>query len=237
MKHILLVDDDDELGDLLTEYLAGEGFSLEIVSDGQRGLDRARSGQHMLVILDIMLPSMNGLEVLKQLRKTSGIPVLMLTARGEEIDRILGLEMGADDYLPKPFNPRELVARLRAIERRVQEIQPATAAEEKKRDILTVDDVIIDLLQRIVTCGGEAVAVTGAEFSLLHQLLANAGNVVSRDELICNALGRKPSVFDRSIDVHISSLRKKLGRNANGYQRIRSVRGVGYIYTPGREAA
>lgn len=235
MEDILLIDDDIELGDLLVDYLAGEGFSLEVITDGKLGLEKARSGNYSLVVLDVMLPTLNGFEVLKQLRTSSKVPVIMLTARGEEIDRILGLEMGADDYLPKPFNPRELVARLRAVGRRTKESLPDNDPTQTGNDILTVDDIEIDLLQRIVTCKGQEIVVTGAEFSLLHQLLAHAGSVVSREDLIYHVLGRKPSVFDRSIDVHISSLRKKLGHQVRGRQRIRSIRGVGYMYTAGRE--
>ena len=229
MSRLLLVDDDVELCELVTEYLGGEGFELDVAYDGRGGLERARSSSFDLVILDVMLPGLTGFEVLRRLRETSSVPVLMLTARGEEVDRIVGLEMGADDYLPKPFNPRELAARIRAILRRAD-------APPDSRDLVTVGDVAVDLGTRMVTVAGGEVALTGVELSLLEALVRSAGTVVSRDDLSRAALYRKASAFDRSLDVHISNLRRKLGPAPNGGERIKTVRGVGYQYVKPGEA-
>jgi two-component system, OmpR family, response regulator CpxR len=223
MSEVLLIDDDVELCELVSEYLVGEGFAVDMVHDGSHGLGRALEGGHDLVILDVMLPGLTGFEVLRRLRETSAVPVLMLTARGEDVDRIVGLEMGADDYLAKPFNPRELAARIRAILRRVSS-GPETS------DRIGVDDVVVDLGTRCVSVGDEEIPLTGVEFSLLETLVRSAGNVVSRDELSRAALFRRASAFDRSLDVHISNLRRKLGPTAVGGERIKTVRGVGYQY-------
>jgi len=220
---VLLVDDDVELCELVSEYLGGEGFEIEVTHNGNDGLARAQEGRHDLVILDVMMPGLTGFEVLRRLRGSSSVPVLMLTARGEDVDRIVGLEMGADDYLAKPFNPRELAARMRAILRR------ASAAPETG-DRIAVDDVVVDLGTRAVTVRGEEIALTGVEFSLLESLVRSAGNVVSRDGLSRSALFRKASAFDRSLDVHISNLRRKLGPGQGGGERIKTVRGSGYQY-------
>jgi DNA-binding response OmpR family regulator len=178
----------------------------------------------------VMLPKISGFEVLRRIRASSNIPVLMLTARGEEIDRIVGLEMGADDYLPKPFNPRELVARLRAIARRTE--NAVQNLEGKPSDeVLTVGDLVLETKTRVVRKDGNEVAVTAAEFSLLQELLRMAGQVVGREELAENVLGRKLSMFDRSIDVHVASLRRKLGHESHGMERIKTIRSVGYMYT------
>jgi two-component system response regulator CpxR len=221
MNRILLIDDDVELCELVTEYLEGEGFELEVAYDGVSGLDRARSKTRDLVILDVMLPGLTGFEVLRRLRERSAVPVLMLTARGEEVDRIVGLEMGADDYLPKPFNPRELAARIRAILRR------AEAAPEVS-EVVAVDDIVVHLGTRAVRVGDEEIDLTGVEFSLLETMVRSAGSVVSRDELSRVALYRRTNAFDRSLDVHISNLRRKLGPAPDGGERIKTVRGVGY---------
>ena len=221
MTGALLIDDDVELCELVTDYLGGEGFTVESVHDGETGLARAREERHDLVVLDVMLPGLPGFEVLRRLRETSMIPVVMLTARGDEVDRIVGLEMGADDYLTKPFNPRELAARLRAVLRRAE-------AEPAAGDRLVVDDLVIDLGARAVTVGGHGVTLTGVEFSLLETLARSAGAVVARDELSRAALYRRASAFDRSLDVHVSNLRRKLGPAADGGERIATVRGVGY---------
>ena len=223
MSTILLVDDDVELCELVTEFLGGKGFSVEVAYDGRSGLDRARSDAFDLVILDVMMPQLGGFEVLRKLRESSQVPVLMLTARGEEVDRIVGLEMGADDYLPKPFNPRELAARIRAVLRRVD--APPMASSN-----LSVDDVAMDLGTRIVRVVDEEVTLTGVEFSLLETLLRSAGSVVTRNELSEAALYRRANAFDRSLDVHISNLRRKLGPAPGGGERIKTVRGVGYQY-------
>src|SRR5512133_3145515 len=226
MDRVLIVDDDVELTELVSEYLSGEGFEVEAVHDGNEGLKRASSGEHVLVVLDIMLPGMNGLDVLRNLRKQSRIPVLMLTARGDDVDRIVGLEIGADDYLPKPFNPRELVARIRAVLRRAQPVESATSA----RETIHVGDIEMDSNTRNVRRSGEVVELTGVEYDLLEILLRNAGQIVKREDLVKEVLGRELSPFDRSIDMHVSNLRKKLGHQLNGLERIKTIRGVGYIY-------
>ena len=225
MDCILIVDDDVELCELVAEYLEPEGFEVEAVHNGEQGLQRALSGHPVLVVLDVMLPGMNGLDVLRQLRKQSRVPVLILTARGDEVDRIVGLEIGADDYLPKPFNPRELLARVRAILRRSQGETPGGAA-----DRIHVGDVQVDVGARTVRRGGDAVDLTAVEFALLEILLRNAGQVVNREHLAQTVLGRKFVAYDRSIDMHVSKLRKKLGDYSGGSERIKTVRGVGYIY-------
>jgi two-component system, OmpR family, response regulator CpxR len=232
MNRILIIDDDTELCQLLSDYLGSEGFETTAVHAGGAGAELAASGDYDLVILDVMLPELNGFDVLRRLRATSMVPVLMLTARGDDVDRIVGLELGADDYLPKPFNPRELVARIRAIQRRspIPAEGVGAAPVLTRPEILRCGDLTLDTGRHLVVCGGKPVAVTGVEFSLLYHLLKNVGRVVSRDELTTGVLGRKLEIFDRSIDVHISSLRKKLGRRMNGRERILTVRGVGYQY-------
>ena len=226
-QNLLIIDDDIGLCELLASYLASEGYAVEAVHDGAEGADRALGGDYALIVLDVMLPTLNGFEVLRRIRLGSQVPVLMLTARGEEIDRIVGLEMGADDYLPKPFNPRELVARMRAIQRRTMAPQLAVAAVP---DTLEVGDVTLDLGTRTVRCCGITVDLTSLEFSVFETLLRLAGKVVSREDLTRQALGREFGSFDRSIDVHVSSLRRKLGPAAGGEDRIKSVRGIGYLY-------
>jgi two-component system response regulator CpxR len=233
LERILVIDDDVELCSLVAEYLGPEGFEVESVADGARGLDRAASGGHSLVVLDVMLPGLNGFDLLRQLRKTSRIPVLLLTARGEDVDRIVGLEIGADDYLPKPFNPRELLARVRAILRRTQ----ATAGDGLIPEILRVGDVELDPATRNVFRQGKPVELTSVEFNLLHVLLLEAGRVVTREHLVDAVLGRKFSPFDRSIDMHVSKVRKKLGDSEEGSEHIKTVRGVGYIFAHSREPA
>ena len=223
MNRILLIDDDVELCELVAEFLEGEGFDLEVAYDGVSGLDQAQNEIYDLIILDVMLPGLTGFEVLRRFREHSTVPVLMLTARGEEVDRIVGLEMGADDYLPKPFNPRELAARIRAILRR-------TEATPERSEKVSVDDVVIHLGSRAVLVDDTEVVLTGVEFSLLETLMRSAGSVVSRNELSEAALYRRANSFDRSLDVHISNLRRKLGPAPGGGDRIKTVRGVGYQY-------
>lgn len=222
MDRVLIVDDDVELCRLLSERLTSEGFALEAVHDGPHGLDRVLSQEHALVILDLMLPRMGGLEILRRVRKQSPVPVLILTARGEDVDRVLGLEIGADDYLPKPFNPRELIARIRAILRR-------TSRTAQTLSSYAVGDVQIDPAAREVRIDGMAIDLTSVEFTLLETLLRDAGHVATREQLTETVLGRKLGPFDRVIDVHISNLRKKLGR-AHGEERIKAVRGSGYLF-------
>ena len=226
-RHLLVVDDDAELCQLLSEYLMPEGYDVEAVHSGTEGVERALSGDHALVVLDVMLPDVRGFEVLRQLRARSRMPVLMLTARGNEQDRILGLEMGADDYLPKPFNPRELCARIEAILRRSGDRTPVDARSGE----LTVDDVTVNKTSRVVLRGDDLVDLTTVEFDLLEALLRAAGRVIPRDELVRSVLNRPFSPFDRSIDTHVSNLRRKLGPAADGLDRIKSVRGIGYQYT------
>jgi two-component system, OmpR family, response regulator CpxR len=228
MQHVLVVDDDVELCELLAQYLKAEGFDLEAVANGEQGVGRALSGEHALIVLDVMLPGMQGFEVLRQIRAQSRIPVLMLTARGDDLDRILGLELGADDYLPKPFNPRELAARIRAILRRAKP-QPPELAPHLPEPIL-LGDLELDNAARMVRRDGEPLNLTTVEFQLLEVLLRAAGQVVTREVLVREVLGREFSPFDRSIDVHVSNLRKKLGPHPDGTERIKGVRGFGYLY-------
>jgi two-component system response regulator CpxR len=222
---VLIIDDDEELCDLVSEFLSGEGFEVEAVHDGLAGVARCFEIEPDLVILDVMLPELGGFAVLSRIRDRSRVPVIMLTARGEEVDRIVGLEMGADDYLPKPFNPRELVARIRAIQRRTSE----PVADEESA-LLAIGDLEIDLGARRVLSAGREVELTGAEFAILETLVRAAGSVVTRDALSREALGRRASAFDRSLDVHLSNLRRKLGPLPDGGDRIKTVRGVGYLY-------
>jgi len=218
---LLLIDDDAELCSLLAELLKRESFTLECEHDGRRGLDRALDGGYALIILDVMLPGMDGFAILRELRKTSRTPVLMLTARGEDVDRIVGLEMGADDYLPKPFNPRELTARIRAILRRYEPRTPDGGG------LLEVNGVALDPGSREVRENGRRVEVTTFEFDILEALMRSAGRVLSRDALMETLYNRKATPFDRSIDMHISHLRKKLERDRT---LIKTVRGVGYQF-------
>jgi len=236
MTRVLLVDDDAELAELVGEYLAREGFSLDAEADGTRAVDRAASGDYQLTLLDVMLPGVSGFDVLRALRATSRIPVLMLTARGDDVDRIVGLELGADDYLSKPFNPRELVARIRAILRRTQ--PDGGGPGERLPERLSVDDVAVEIDRRLVRRAGAPVELTAVEFALLELLMRAAGSVVRREDLARGALGRSLLPFDRSIDVHVSRVRKKLGPRPDGGERITTLRAVGYLYTrqgaPGR---
>lgn len=227
MNSILIIDDDMDLCELLREYLTPEGFVVETVHDGLLGAERAVSGKYALVVLDVMLPGINGFDVLRRIRAVSRVSVLMLTARGEDVDRIVGLEMGADDYLPKPFNPRELVARIRAVLRR-SESEPHTQADSGR---LVVGDIELVPGTRTVLRDGRKVDLTSVEFAILETLLRLAGQVVSRDDLVQQALGRRLSAYDRSIDVHVSSLRRKLGQRAGDPERIKTVRNIGYLYS------
>lgn len=228
MPKLLIVDDDVELCELVAEYLAPEGFEVEVVHDGAKGAELAPSGDYDIVILDVMLPGMNGLDALRAIRSRASVPVLMLTARGTDVDRIVGLEIGADDYLAKPFNPRELLARVRAVLRRAA---PAEPTETARRDAVTVGDVALDRGARTVVRAGGTVELTSVEFDLLDALLRAAGTVVSRNDLALAALGREISPLDRSVDQHVSNLRKKLGPRPGGNERLKSVRGSGYMYT------
>jgi two-component system response regulator CpxR len=222
-QRVLLIDDDAELCALVTRFMAGEGFAVDAATNGRQGVMRALSGDYKLILLDVMMPDMNGFDVLRRIRAESRIPVLMLTARGDTLDRVLGLEMGADDYLPKPFDPPELAARVRAILRRAS-VQPAGHAP------VVVADVELDADTRTVRKKGTLIDLTTVEFDLLAALVRAAGSTVSREDLARDVLGREFSPFDRSIDTHVCNLRKKIGLLEDGTERIKGVRGAGYLY-------
>lgn len=219
---LLLVDDDRELAELLQEYLALEGYQLDVRYDGEAGLQAALQGNYDLMLLDVMMPKKNGFEVLIELRKKSALPVIMLTARGESTDRVLGLRHGADDYIPKPYHHHELVARIEALLRRVQMHQPEVMATHQSV-------LVIDIPTRQVSLQGQALELTGAEFNILSALYQRQGEVVDKDYLSEQGLQRKLVAYDRSIDMHISNLRKKLGDYQPGLPWIKTVRGKGYI--------
>ena len=224
MTKVLLIDDDNELTALLVEYLVEEGFDAHAVDDPRIGLQEATSNAYEIVILDVMMPRINGIEVLQRIRKTSSIPVLMLSARGENIDRIVGLNLGADDYVPKPCPPGEIVARLRAILRRYNkssEIDPGPIR-------LQAGNLLLYPATRNAEWYGMPLELTGAEFNLLEVLVRNTGQLVSKSEISRRAFGRALTPFDRGIDVHISSIRQKLGLQKDGQSWIRTVRGQGY---------
>lgn len=225
MRKILIIDDDTELCELLQEYLTAEELASESVNDGVSGLNKIKNGNYDLAILDIMLPEMNGLDVLKEVRSFSKIPVIMLTAKGDEVDRVVGLELGADDYIPKPFSPRELVARIRAVFRRLD----IGANKSKDSYKVELNGVILDSSTKTVSKDGQNLSLTEVEFSLLEQLMHSAGNVVERQDLALKVLGRKLTYDDRSLDVHMSNLRRKLGNN-QGNDLIKTIRGIGYLY-------
>ncbi|HPF41192.1 MAG TPA: response regulator transcription factor [Phycisphaerae bacterium] len=226
--NLLIVDDDVELCELVREYLAGQGFHVDAAHDGERGAAIALEGRHDLIILDVMLPGIDGFEALRRLRGRVNTPILMLTARGDDVDRIIGLELGADDYLAKPCNPRELAARVRAILRRVHDPARLMAAPSNAR--IEVEDVTVNVASREAQLAGEPLSLTSSEFDLLTLLLRNAGAVVERGELFRRVLDRDGDPFDRSIDMHISHLRRKLGPRQDGTMRIKAVRSVGYLY-------
>lgn len=247
-RDILLIDDDQELGDLLTDFLRREGFELQVAHTANQGLERVRASHPQLVLLDLMLPDRDGFEVLRELRRGGGPPVIMLTAKGEEVDRIVGLEMGADDYLPKPFNPRELSARIKAVLRRTEppERSLETAAQETAAGDSAAGDsaarqetpaeeirqgpLMLDVSGHRTVLEGREVELTTVEFALLCALARDAGRVLSRDTLMDRVRGRDFESYDRSIDVHISHLRQKLGDNASHPRFIRTVRSVGYQF-------
>jgi two-component system response regulator CpxR len=226
---ILIIDDDEKLCTLVAEYLAPMGYAVDMAHDGLQGLEMVRANEYRAVILDVMMPQIDGLEVLKRLRKESDIPILMLTARGDETDRIVGLEMGADDYLPKTFSPRELLARLRAVTRRYDMVrrQPASRPEER---ILQFGPLRIEQDSRTVRLKDALVNLTPLEYDLLTTLAMSAGRVLTREQLLDAVAGRNYEVFDRSVDVHISSLRRKLGEDPRNPGFIQTVRKVGYLF-------
>ena len=223
---LLIVDDDEELCSLLDEFLRREGYTVQCAHEGHAALELAQQGGFDLIVLDVMLPGLDGFEILKRLRTQSKVPVLMLTARGEDVDRIVGLELGADDYVPKPFNPRELVARVKAILRRTE--------VHSNRGRIEVNGVALDPGTREVSCDGKPIDVTTLEFDILEQLMRNAGHVVSRDGLMESLYNRKATPFDRSIDMHVSHLRRKLEGNR---PVIKTIRGVGYQFCQSPEDA
>jgi len=222
---ILIVDDDQELGAMLTEFLAPDHFDVSARLSGEDGLLALRESSFDLLILDIMLPGMSGLDVLKAVRRDSDIPVIMLTARGDDIDRILGLEFGADDYLSKPFNPRELLARIKAILRR-------TGLDERRGGGMTVGMLELDVPARRVSADGKPIRLTGTEFELLRCLAEAPGTVVSKDRLSEEVLGRRHLPYDRSIDTHVSNVRGKLAAAGVDRPAIQSRRGIGYVLLP-----
>jgi len=220
---VLLVEDDIRLANLTREYLEGHGLVVSHVADGRRGLEEASRGRFDAVLLDLMLPGKDGLEVCRELRARSDVPILVLTARGEEADRVMGLELGADDYLAKPFSPRELLARIRAVVRRARgRAGPARAA-------VRVGGLHLDPGARRATLDGREIPLTGYEFTLLEALARRAGRVLSREQLMELARGSAEESFDRSIDVHVSRLRQKLGDDPKRPRLIRTVRGAGYL--------
>jgi DNA-binding response OmpR family regulator len=228
MDRLLIVDDDLELCDLLRERLRAEMFETDTVHDGVGGLERALGQNYSLIVLDLMLPGMGGLEVLRRLRASSPVPVLVLTARGEDVDRILGLEIGADDYLGKPFNPRELIARIRAILRR-------SALPSGSTELIASGDLRLDCVAREAQVGNASLDLTQTEFAVLEMLMQQAGKVVGREQLTEMVLGRRPGPFDRVIDVHVSNIRRKLTARS-AHSQIKAVRGSGYLFVPRAEA-
>jgi two-component system response regulator CpxR len=216
-----LIDDDAELCDLMREFFAARDFAVEVADDGRRGLTRALSGEHDLILLDVMLPGLEGFEVLRQVRRRSNVPIIMLTARTERADRVAGLDAGADDYLPKPFEPDELIARIRAVLRRTGRI--AAAAPE----VLEVNGVRLIPGTREVACAGVPVEITTTEFDILELMVRSAGRIISRNEMSAAIYRRPASPQDRSLDVHVSHLRRKLGSMGG---LIRTIRGVGYLF-------
>ncbi len=224
MSRLLLVDDDVELTEMLAEYLAPEGFDVDMAHDGEDGANRALTGVYDLVVLDIMLPKLNGLETLQRIRRGVRTPVLMLTAKGDDVERIVGLELGADDYLAKPCNPRELVARLRAILRRTGAAESESGAD----GVLRAGELVLRPGERVAEWRGAALELTSTEFNLLQVLVRHARRPVSKAELSEHSLGRPLVRYDRSVDMHVSNLRRKLGALADGRSPIQTVRGTGY---------
>ncbi|NRA59480.1 MAG: response regulator [Psychrobium sp.] len=220
---ILIVEDDHDLCQLLTQLLTMEGYDVSAAHDGLAGLTMAQQEIHDIVLLDVMLPHLNGFDLLKQLRQTSQIPVIMLTAKGDEIDRVIGLEFGADDYLPKPFNDRELLARIRAILRRTQ-------APTIKQQHIVLGDIEIHHGRQEAKCIGKVLDLTGTEFLLLVELIEHVGELLDKNALNLKVLGKRLQAFDRSLDMHMSNLRKKLPVRNDGLPRIKTVRGHGYIW-------
>jgi len=223
---ILMVEDDRELGSMVSDFLAEDHLQVTVRNTGESGIEEFRSASYDLLILDIMMPGISGLDVLRKVRQTSAVPVIMLTARGDDVDRIIGLEFGADDYLPKPFNPRELVARIKAILRRSQ-------PQVGKAKILELGDISLDTRTHRAAVNDTELQLTGTEFEILKCLLETPGEVVNKEYLSERALGRRLLPYDRSVDTHISNLRGKLEQGGNRTETIQNQRGVGYLLIPG----
>lgn len=224
-----MIDDDTGLCELLSEYLTAQGFEIQSVHDGEQGLKLAQANDYALILLDVMLPTLDGFEVLKQLRQTKLTPVIMLTAKGEDFDRIFGLELGADDYIPKPFNHRELLARVKAITRRIEHINSLNVATTSK---LLVNGITVNLAAREASIESSTLTLTGTEYEILTLLCKNAGEVVSKEQISEEVLGRRLASFDRSIDMHVSNIRKKIAEHIPG-ERIKTMRGTGYVFIQG----
>ena len=225
MSKLLLVDDDIELTELLSAFLKLEGFEVQTANNGMEAL-KILNETHQLVLMDIMMPVLNGIETLKEIRKRSNVPVMMLTAKGDDIDRVLGLELGADDYLPKPFNDRELVARIRAILRR--SVSPSNNVDNTK-EILSFENVTLYLTRQTAMYDEKNLNLTDCEFKILHRLIESKGDIVTREELSLEVLGKTLSPFDRSLDMHISNLRRKLPERESKLSWFKTLRGKGYL--------
>ncbi|NMM42303.1 response regulator transcription factor [Pseudoalteromonas arctica] len=226
---LLMIDDDTGLCELLSEYLTAQGFQIECAHNGEQGLKQALEQEYALILLDVMLPKLDGFEVLKQLRQKKLTPVIMLTAKGEDFDRIFGLELGADDYIPKPFNHRELLARVKAIARRIEHITSLANTSSNK---LTVNNIVINLAAREAYVDEHPLSLTGTEYEVLALLVKHAGEVVSKEQISEEVLGRRLASFDRSIDMHVSNIRKKIAE-FNNAERIKTMRGTGYVFIQG----
>jgi two-component system, OmpR family, response regulator len=225
MVKVLLVDDDRELCAMQADYLAADGFTVSCAYDGEAGVAAALSESYSIVVLDVMMPRLNGIDALRRIREQSDVPVIMLTARGDNVDRVLGLEFGADDYVPKPCTPRELVARIRAILRRTE---GGNAARHGGSGEIELGPLKLSPRQRHASWSGVALELTSTEFGVLELLAQNAGQSVSKEDLCQHALGRPLTRYDRSIDVHVSNLRHKLGLLDDGRSPVQTVRGIGY---------
>ncbi len=232
-KHILLIDDDHDLAELLVDYLSAHNFTVHCCFDGQSGLQQAFSDNYDIILLDVMMPKLNGFEVLKALGDQHTTPILMLTAKGDNSDRVLGLELGADDYLAKPFHHQELLARINAILRRISIVQEQQA-HPSNEPVLQVNDVTMNHATRQVTCMDKEIELTSTEYQVLTLLIEQHGQIVSKASLSEQVLGRKLASFDRSIDVHVSNIRRKLLPFSDS-DKIKTIRGAGYIFLSGQE--
>ncbi|NLD39554.1 MAG: response regulator [Desulfatiglans sp.] len=224
---VLIIEDDAKIRMLLKEYLEGNGFEVITLSDGNNALDSINSESPDIVILDIMLPGKNGLEVLKEIRQKNSIPIIMLTAKGEDADRIVGLELGADDYLPKPFNPRELLARMRAVMRRIFQEKEADTDPE---NLVMAGGIVLNRAKQTAKLEGEEIELSSTEYKILEVLMTNPNVILNRDQIMNYARGRDFMAFDRSIDVHISKLRSKLDKSPRSPRRIKTIWGSGYMF-------